>query len=134
MDEIEIYIDGAAQKNPGPAGIGIIFKVTDDNICFKLSKFIGICTNNQAEYIALIESLKEAIKRNFKKVIIYSDSELVVNQLNEKYKVKNSILYRYYKEAKELMQEFDFIEIKTIKRWDNREADILASNACNESG
>ncbi len=128
MNTVKIYIDGASRGNPGRGGIGIICKDSTGNTIFTISKFVGIVTNNQAEYIALIEGLKEAIKNNIKEAIIYSDSELLVNQLNEKYKVKSLELYKYFKEAKELLKNFNFIKIELITRRENRDADILASN------
>lgn len=133
MSSAYIYIDGSSKKNPGPAGIGIVCKTPDNQTIFKLSKFIGTATNNQAEYIALIESLKQALKNNIKKVVVYSDSELIVNQMNDRYKIRNSGLYKYFKEAKELLKNFEHISIEWIERKHNKESDILAMNAVMES-
>ncbi|MEM0089981.1 MAG: ribonuclease HI family protein, partial [Nitrososphaerota archaeon] len=77
--EVEIYVDGASRGNPGPAGIGIVLKLDSRTVCFK--RFIGNKTNNEAEYLALLEGLKLAISVNAKKVKVFSDSELIVKQL-----------------------------------------------------
>ncbi len=129
MELVKIYIDGSVKENPGPAGIGVVCKSSDNRVIFKISKFIGTATNNQAEYIALIESLKAALKNNIKKVVVYSDSELIVNQMNDRYKIKNQGLYKYFKTAKELLKEFEYIAIERIARKYNKESDILALNA-----
>jgi len=126
---MKIYIDAAVKGNPGEAGIGVICKDENENIVFKISKYIGKATNNEAEYIALIEALKEAKKRNFKNFKIYSDSKLIVNQVNDNYKLRNRNLAKYYKEAKSLMSELEGVELIYILREKNKEADILASNS-----
>ncbi len=129
MEKYKIYIDGAAKGNPGPGGIGIVCRDSSNNVKFKISKGIGKVTNNQAEYLALIEALKKAIEDGLEDITIFSDSSIIVNQVNDLYKVKNQFLYGYYSEAKELMTKVKEIEIKLISRTENKEADVLASNA-----
>lgn len=128
MANVEIYIDGAVKNNPGEGGIGIIIK-KDGEILFKISKYIGNVTNNEAEYKALIEALKFANLKGFREAKIYSDSELLVKQVNDEYKIKDDKLGIYYKEVKNLINNFDRVIIEYIKREKNREADILANNA-----
>ena len=88
-DMVIIHTDGSSQGNPGKAGIGIQIKDHLNNIILKESRDIGIRTNNQAEYIGVIEALKIAQNKKFKKVILYSDSEVIIKQINNEYKIKN---------------------------------------------
>ncbi|MBN1897247.1 MAG: ribonuclease HI family protein [Spirochaetes bacterium] len=126
--EAKLYIDGSSLGNPGPGGIGVICKGELENVIFKLSKSAGIVTNNQAEYMAFIEGLKEAKRYNITNVSVFSDSQLLVYQMNDKYKVKNQGLFPYFQKAKEIVRDFDIIKIELIRREENKEADILANN------
>jgi len=124
----ELYVDGASSSNPGNAGIGVVLKV-DDRVVENVSKPIGIATNNVAEYTALIEGLKIALDKGYKRVKVYSDSELVVKQLKGIYRVKDEGLSKLYKHVKELEKRFEKIEIVHINRENNKQADRLAKNA-----
>lgn len=136
-----IYIDGASRGNPGPAGIGIVIypvreKISNGvcdnrrsmgNIC----KYIGEATNNVAEYTALIYSLQEALILGIKSVVIKSDSELLVNQVKETYKVRNLNLRSLYEQFIHLKSGFENLEVKHISRKENIQADRLANKAIN---
>ena len=121
-----INTDGSSRGNPGEAGIGIQIKDHLNNIILKKSKDIGIRTNNQAEYIAIIEALKISLDKSFKKVILYSDSEVVIKQINNQYKIKNAELKKLYNEIKELENQFEYIKFIHVKRERNKGADILS--------
>ncbi|MFA5644214.1 MAG: ribonuclease HI family protein [Patescibacteria group bacterium] len=95
----------------------------------EVSKFLGVKTNNQAEYIALIEALKKAKELNSKELDIFLDSELVVKQLNREYKVKNKELAPLFLEVYNLSLNFSKITFKHVYREDNKEADRLANEA-----
>jgi ribonuclease HI len=84
---LSVYIDGASSNNPGPAGIGIVF-IQDEQIIYTVSKYIGEKTNNEAEYIALIEALNLVLDQDIKSIKVFSDSELVVKQIKGIYAVK----------------------------------------------
>ena len=88
---IEVYIDGAARGNPGPAGIGVVIK-DGPKVIEEIGAYIGKATNNVAEYLALIRGLEEVIIRGFRSASFFSDSELLVKQLNGEYKVKHENL------------------------------------------
>ena len=92
VKKVIIYTDGAARGNPGPAAIGAIIKDEPGNVIARLSRRIGITTNNQAEYRAVITALEKAVSLGAKYVILKSDSELVVKQINGRYKIKNAAL------------------------------------------
>ncbi len=127
--EFFIYIDGAARGNPGIAGIGIIIKDGQGRKIRQLYKYIGETTNNIAEYTALIYGLQEALILGLKDVVACSDSELLVKQLNGEYRVKNSNLRPYYEQFLHLKTGFNRLEVKQIKREENRESDKLANKA-----
>ena len=127
MDIASIYIDGAAKGNPGPAGIGVVIKFKGNTI--KFSKYIGHATNNRAEYIAAIEALKRALAHGVRRVRIFSDSLLLVNQLTGKYRVKNPTLRQLFAKAMSLLSRFEEYEIIHVPREMNKEADFLANEA-----
>lgn len=124
-----VYIDGAARGNPGEAGIGIIIKDSQDKNIRQLYKYIGSTTNNIAEYTALIFALQEVLILGLKSVVVHSDSELLVKQLNGEYRVKNSNLKPFYEQFLHLKTGFNRLEIKQIAREENKETDKLANQA-----
>ena len=128
---ITIYTDGACKGNPGKAGCGLVFYDKDDVEVFSAYKYIGISTNNIAEYTAIKLALTQAIKRKETEIILYSDSNLAVQQLNGKWKVKNKNIIPLYNEIKELIKFFDKITIKHVKAHcgitGNERADQLAN-------
>jgi len=128
----KVFIDGASKGNPGLAGIGVLICDFDGNKIKDLSKFIGEATSNVAEYKALILALKELKKLNINAAIIFSDSFLLVNQINEKFKVNDVKLKKLYKKAKSLIESFNFIKINYIRRSENKIADSLANKAIKE--
>lgn len=125
-DMIIIHTDASSMGNPGKSGIGILIKDHLNNIILKESRDIGIRTNNQAEYIAIAEALKISLEKKFKQVILYSDSEVVIKQINGIYRVKDAALKMLYEEIKSLESRFDTIKFIHIRREKNKEADILS--------
>ena len=124
-----INTDGASRGNPGPAAIGVTLKNADDELVAVISEKIGVTTNNQAEYRALIEGLKKAISLGAKEVVIRADSELIVKQLLGQYRVKNADLKPLYEEAKRLAGGLTNCKIAAITRGYNKEADRLCNKA-----
>ncbi len=109
-----IYSDGGARGNPGPAAIAFIIQSETGKTLRRDSSYIGICTNNQAEYRALFAALESAAELKPDSVICHSDSELIVKQLNGKYSVKNGELKELWlkvQEAKERFQEAKFVNV-----------------------
>jgi ribonuclease HI len=131
MDKIKIYTDGGARGNPGPAGIGIVFYDQKKRLIEKYSQAIGEKTNNQAEYEAVIFALKKAKKIKFKNVECFSESELIVNQLSHKYKIKDKNLQPLFIQVWNLMIDFDKISFHHIPREQNKEADKLVNQVLN---
>jgi ribonuclease HI len=118
MEKISIYTDGGSRNNPGKAAIGIVILDKDKNKLIETGKYLGIATNNQAEYKAVIKALKIA-KKFSDNVVLYSDSQLIVMQLKGKYKVKNKNLINLFNKVKKLENNYDEVEYKHVKR-DNK--------------
>ncbi len=124
-----LNVDGAARGNPGPAAIGVTLKDESRHLIATISECLGETTNNQAEYKALISGLKRAISLGATQVQVYSDSELMVRQINGIYRVKNDELKLLHAEAKRLAANLENFKITSIGREKNREADLLANRA-----
>ncbi|MFQ5900610.1 MAG: ribonuclease HI family protein [Thermodesulfobacteriota bacterium] len=129
---IEIFVDGASRGNPGEAGAGVVILDSEGNVIKKTSRYLGVTTNNVAEYNALIIALQEAVNCNGKRLKIYSDSELMVKQIKGEYRVRNTNLRGFYQKALRLLREFEDHDIIHIKRKFNKEADSLANKAIDE--
>jgi ribonuclease HI len=126
---VVIYTDGASRNNPGPAAIGVVIKDETGKVAGTISQRIGKATNNQAEYQAIIAALEEAIKIGAAHVELKADSELVVQQINGRYKVKKTTLRPLYQKAVQLIGSLEAFTITHIPREQNREADSLANKA-----
>lgn len=122
-----IYSDGASSGNPGPAGIGAVVIIDDKKKT--ISEFIGIATNNVAEYTALLRALEMVKDKGVEEVEIYLDSELIVRQLKGIYKVKNEGLKPLFAKVKKLLEAFGAVEINHVPREMNKEADALSKKA-----
>ena len=122
------FTDGAARGNPGESGIGVVFKDESGATLSTVYGYIGEATNNVAEYRALLACLKSAAKTKCSRLIVNSDSELMVRQLQGKYKVKDPTLKSAFLKVHRLLSkvEFDF-EIRHVRRDLNKEADQLAN-------
>ncbi|MBE0479306.1 ribonuclease HI family protein [Candidatus Aerophobetes bacterium] len=126
---IVLYTDGASLGNPGKAGVGFILYTPQHQLIKKEAKFIGTATNNVAEYLALIYGMQQALREGAKELICYTDSELLVNQLAGKYKVRSKNLLLFYNQVKHLETLFDRVRFSYISRDNNIEADRLAKKA-----
>lgn len=124
-----LYSDGAARGNPGPAGIGGVVTDDDGTRLITISEYIGEKTNNAAEYTALIVALEKISEKDEYELEINSDSELMVNQLNGIYKVKNQGLSPLYNRVKNLLTSFSAVSVNHVPREENSEADKLANEA-----
>ena len=111
-----LYSDGGARGNPGPAAIAYLALTEKGAVIKEDSRFIGIHTNNQAEYNALIAALEFAIAVKVEEVVCHLDSELVAKQLNGEYSVKNAELKKLWRKAQELKSCFKKISFVTVPR------------------
>ncbi len=128
------YVDGACRGNPGEGGVGVLFQDEKGTTLFKAYKYIGKVTNNIAEYRALILALEKAQKFRAKSLTVYSDSQLIVNQVNGDYRVRDTKLKPLLREALFLIRKFQGVEVKSIGRDKNKLADSLANRAIDTKG
>jgi len=126
-----IFTDGAARGNPGEAGAGIYIRDEQDTLVEK-SVYLGNTTNNVAEYLAFLIGLSEAAALGGACLCLHSDSELLVRQMQGRYRVKDKKLQPLFEKAKKVLSEFPRYEISHIRREENREADRLANRAIDE--
>ncbi len=124
----QLFCDGASRLNPGDASIGISI-LLDGKEVHTISKKIGIATNNEAEYQALIDGLSYCVHNSIKEIQVFLDSNLVVEQVNKNFKVKAGNLKVLNSKVDDLIQEFNFIEINHVYREENKRADQLANMA-----
>lgn len=122
-----MYTDGAARGNPGPAGIGVLVTNGEGRTVATLAEGIGVATNNQAEYRAVIEGLRLAADHGALSLLVRSDSRLLVEQLSGRFRVKNPVLQRLHEEATALVRAFDRVAFEHVRREMNVEADALAN-------
>lgn len=127
--QIILVSDGASLGNPGKAGIAFLLYDSKHSLIKKESRFVGITTNNVAEYLALIYGMQEALKLGTRELICYSDSELLIKQLKGKYKVRSHNLLLFYNQVKHLESLFEKVSFHHISRSYNTEADKLAKRA-----
>ncbi len=127
-----VYTDGASRGNPGPASYGFTISEYPGKLLIEKGEYIGIATNNVAEYTAVLEVLK-TIKEKFHKIPLeikfYADSKLVVQQLSGKYKIKSPHLKQIIEKIKILENELGNISYNHIPREANTHADAMANKA-----
>lgn len=128
---LEIHIDGASRGNPGEAGFGIHVSAPPEAET-RLFGYLGRATNNVAEYEALLHALRHALARGARRVRVFSDSELVVRQVEGRYKVRHPDMQALHREARALIARLEAFEIRHVRREQNREADRLANQALDE--
>jgi len=130
-DQIIAYTDGASRGNPGPAAAAFILNEPTGTQLQAKAFFIGQTTNNVAEYTAIIKAIQAAKEIGAKELTVFSDSELLVRQINGKYKVKSEQIRPLFQQAVELLSEFENYKVRFIPRQKNKEADKLVNQALN---
>jgi ribonuclease HI len=126
---ITAHTDGASRGNPGESGIGVVMRNHQGEVLYSGGGYIGTTTNNVAEYRALLFCLTKALEMDCSALVVHSDSELMVRQMNGKYRVKDANLRILFAEAKRLIESANFsFSIRHIDRERNREADLLANS------
>lgn len=134
IETLYVYTDGGSRRNPGPSAIGIVFVDENKNIIHKHKECIGHGTNNQAEYKALIKALELATAYCRKKIICFSDSELLTKQLHGDYRIKNETLRNLVYDIKNREKVFDEVVYNHKKREHQfiRLADKLVNEALDD--
>ncbi len=126
---ITAHCDGGARGNPGPAGFGALIQDASGKVLAELSEFLGIRTNNFAEYSGLLACLQYALDHNHPRLRVISDSELMVKQIQGKYKVNSPDLKPLWQEARNRIAKLEAFEITHALRHKNKDADRLANEA-----
>ncbi len=124
----QVFCDGASRSNPGDASIGVSISFDGKEI-HTISREIGIATNNEAEYQALIDGLNYCIENSINEVDVFLDSKLVIEQVNKNYKVKAHNLKKFNSEVENMIKDFKYIKFNHVYREDNKRADQLANLA-----
>ena len=130
-NEVIAYIDGGSRGNPGPAAAGFVLTDHAGNQLQAKAFFIGRTTNNVAEYTGIIKALEAAKQIGAKKLMVFSDSELLVKQVNGEYKVKSEQIRPLFRQAVDLLGDFESWKVRHIVREKNKDADKLVNRALN---
>ena len=128
-DWLTAHCDGGSRGNPGPSGYGAVIEDAKGRVLVELSEYVGIQTNNFAEYSGLLGVLRWAIEHGAKRLRVISDSELMVKQMQGKYAVKSPILRPLFEEARRLSRRLESFEMRHTLRGGNKTADRLANEA-----
>jgi ribonuclease HI len=123
-----IHIDGAARGNPGPAAYAYVIE-RDGHPVVEHSEAIGKATNNVAEYTALLRALEKAAQLALRRLVVFSDSELLVKQISGEYRVKHPDLQSLFAYAEQLIDRFDSVKLRHVRREQNKRADELCNIA-----
>lgn len=132
LDKVKVFTDGGSRGNPGPSAAGYVITDEEDNILVNKGEYLGITTNNQAEYTALKLALEECQKLGVKEVEVYMDSMLVVNQLKGIFKIKNRDLWPIHDAIKKVTKSFNHINYSHVPREFNKLADKAVNKALDE--
>ncbi len=128
-DIMEIWTDGASRGNPGAASVGMVFGQQDSALLCAWGEVIPNCTNNVAEYTAVIRALEYVENWGIDKVSLRLDSELVTRQLTGQYRVKSEDLIPLYRQVVSLSRKLKFFQVKHVRREENSHADLMANLA-----
>jgi ribonuclease HI len=131
---IKANIDGGARGNPGPAAYGVIVRDAKGEIIAELSDYLGIQTNNYAEYSGLLAALDFAVREKHLSLKVLSDSELLVRQMQGRYKVKSPGLIDLYDRARALVRKLEHFSIDHVLRQYNKDADALVNQVLDSRG
>jgi ribonuclease HI len=129
MEKLFVNVDGAAQGNPGEAAIGIVITDGEGNVVKEIAEHIGRTTNNVAEYRALIEAIKAVLPYAPKRVIFFTDSQLLANQVNGLYRIRRPHLEPLNRQAHELLAQLPNWQVHYVERDANWKAHRLAQKA-----
>lgn len=131
MSQKDLYTlntDGGSRGNPGPAAAGLVIKDKNNELIKSLGEYLGICTNNDAEYRAVILGLETAKSLGIKNIICVMDSELVVKQLNGEYRIKIQRLKDFVLKVRKLEKNFESVTYTHVLRDENTEADLIVNS------
>ena len=127
-----LFADGGSRGNPGPAASGAVLLNPAGELVEEVGAYLGIATNNVAEWMALVLGLEAAAKRGIRRLAVRLDSELVVKQLRGEYRVKHAGLLPYYRRAQQLMRTFIEVDVRHVPRAQNVLADKLVNRVLDQ--
>jgi ribonuclease HI len=129
---LRVFSDGASRGNPGPAGAGAVLALPSGEVVERLGLFLGVQTNNHAEYMGAILGLRRALELGAEEVELFADSQLLIRQLAGRYRVKSPTLRPLHAEARALLAQFRRHTLTHLPREENREADEMSNRAIDE--
>ncbi|HET6999253.1 MAG TPA: ribonuclease HI family protein [Solirubrobacterales bacterium] len=129
MARLTVNVDGGARGNPGPAAIGVVVRDADGEVLEERGERIGRATNNVAEYKALLLGIERAAAHGASELELVGDSELIVRQVEGRYKVKDSTMKELHAEVKRALEPFESWSIRHVRRADNADADRIVNEA-----
>jgi len=129
MGKLTVNVDGGSRGNPGPAAIGVVVRNDDGAVVEAVGEIIGRETNNVAEYKAMLRGIELALAHGADEVEMIGDSELIIRQIEGRYKVKKADLKPFHAEAKKMLAKFDRWSVRHVKREHNADADALVNEA-----
>ena len=132
FERMRVYSDGAARGNPGISGAGAVLVMPSGQVVDRLGKFLGVHTNNYAEYMGLLIGLRRAKSLGVREIEVFADSELMIRQLGGRYQVKSVTLRPLYEEAVKLLNDFSRVKLVHVPREMNRAADEMSNRAIDE--
>lgn len=127
-----INTDGGARGNPGPGACGVVIKDQNGNVIKKQGRYLGVCTNNEAEYQGLILGLAAAAEMGADSVEVLMDSELIIKQLKGQYRVKKPHLAILFNKVKGLEQQIGQVSYFAVPREKNKMADFIVNKVLDE--
>ncbi|MBX7097745.1 MAG: ribonuclease HI family protein [Myxococcaceae bacterium] len=130
--KVRVYSDGAARGNPGHSGAGAVLVEPSGQVLDRVGKYLGVKTNNYAEYMGLLLGLRRARALGVSEVEVFADSELMIRQLGGRYQVKSTTLKPLYDEAVRLLNDFSRVKLVHVPREMNRAADEMSNRAIDE--
>ncbi len=134
MSRLTVNVDGGARGNPGPAAVGVVLRDGGGEVVEERAERIGEATNNVAEYRALLLGIERARAHGASAVDLVGDSELVVRQVEGRYKVKDATMRKLHAEVKRALEDFESWTISHVRRENNADADRLVNEALDGLG
>lgn len=128
-ESLKMFSDGGSRGNPGPSASGYVLMTEADKVVKEVGVYLGVTTNNQAEYKSLQFGLEDALSLGARKISVFMDSQLVINQMNGSYKIKNRDLLPIYRNIKDLETKFEEISYTHVPREFNKLADSEVNKA-----
>lgn len=127
-----LFADGGSRGNPGPAASGAVLVAPDGSILREVGRFLGVATNNVAEWNALLSGLEAARELGLQSLAVRMDSELVVKQLRGEYRVKHPDLQPLHRRALALLRQFSHVDIQHVPRKQNALADAVVNRVLDQ--